>query len=164
MIYVTVGTHEQQFDRLIECVDTLKGKGIIDDEVVIQNGFSKYPIQNCRHKDFFDHEQMLENYKNAGIIIMHGGPSSIMRALQLGRIPIVVPRQKKFHEHVNDHQLEFCRAVAQRYHNIILIEDIGSLEEAIRDHDKLTAGMKADGFGNNAEFVRGLEKIIDGLW
>ena len=32
MIYVTVGTHEQPFNRLVQCVDELKGNGIIEDE------------------------------------------------------------------------------------------------------------------------------------
>ena len=42
MIFVTVGTHEQPFNRLIECVDQLKGSGKIEEDVVIQTGFSTY--------------------------------------------------------------------------------------------------------------------------
>ena len=34
--------------------------------------------------------------------------------LQIGKTPIVVPRQHQFNEHVNDHQVEFARNVAQR--------------------------------------------------
>ena len=30
MIFVTVGTHEQPFDRLVECVDNLKKDGTIE--------------------------------------------------------------------------------------------------------------------------------------
>ncbi|HHK7668656.1 TPA: multidrug MFS transporter, partial [Streptococcus pneumoniae] len=33
MIFVTVGTHEQQFDRLIKEVDYLKKENLIQDEV-----------------------------------------------------------------------------------------------------------------------------------
>ncbi|HEV1925494.1 TPA: multidrug MFS transporter, partial [Streptococcus pneumoniae] len=36
MIFVTVGTHEQQFDRLIKEVDYLKKENLIQDEVFIQ--------------------------------------------------------------------------------------------------------------------------------
>ena len=42
MIFVTVGTHEQPFNRLIEEIDKLKGDGIIKEEVIIQKGFSNY--------------------------------------------------------------------------------------------------------------------------
>lgn len=40
MIFVTVGTHEQPFNRLIQKVDELKRDGIIKDDVIIQSGFS----------------------------------------------------------------------------------------------------------------------------
>ena len=42
MIFVTVGTHEQPFNRLIECVDNLKKDETITEEVVIQTGYSTY--------------------------------------------------------------------------------------------------------------------------
>ena len=42
MIFVTVGTHEQQFNRLIKYVDELKGSGVITEEVIMQTGFSTY--------------------------------------------------------------------------------------------------------------------------
>lgn len=44
--------------------------------------------------------------------------------LQIGKTPIVVPRQHQFDEHVNDHQVDFSRNVAQRMGTIILVEDI----------------------------------------
>lgn len=161
MIYVTVGTHEQPFNRLIRCVDELKGNGIIEEEVIIQSGFSDYEIQHCKHKDLFDQNDVLANYEAARLIIMHGGPSSIIQALQAGKVPIVVPRQKKFDEHINDHQLEFCRAVSKRYNNIILVEDIAELENAIVDYDKLVGQRKASGFNNNAAFCEGLARIVE---
>ena len=163
MIYVTVGTHEQPFNRLIECVDELKGKGIISEEVIIQSGFSNYEIKHCKHKDLFNKNDMLVNYEGARIIIMHGGPSSIIQALQEGKVPIVVPRQKRFNEHINDHQLEFGRAVSKRYNNIILIEDISDLENAIVYYDKLAGERAKSGFNNNAAFCEGLAKIVDEL-
>ena len=42
MIFVTVGTHEQPFNRLIQKVDELKRDGVIKDDVIIQTGFSTY--------------------------------------------------------------------------------------------------------------------------
>ncbi len=163
MIYVTVGTHEQPFNRLIRCIDDLKGKGIIEEEVIIQNGFSDYEIKNCRHKNLFDQNDMLMNYEAARLIIMHGGPSSIIQSLQAGKVPIVVPRQKKFGEHINDHQLEFCRAVSKRYNNIILVEDIDDLENTIVNYDKLAGERKTSGFNNNTAFCEGLARIVDEL-
>ena len=36
MIFVTVGTHEQPFNRLVEYMDQLKENGIITEDVIIQ--------------------------------------------------------------------------------------------------------------------------------
>jgi len=48
--------------------------------------------------------------------------------LQIGKTPIVVPRQHQYNEHVNDHQVEFARNVAQRMGTIIPVEDIPLLQ------------------------------------
>ena len=42
-------------------------------------------------------------------ILTSGGPASFIMPLQIGKTPIVVPRQHQFNEHVNDHQVEFAR-------------------------------------------------------
>ena len=52
-----------------------------------------------------------------------GGPASFIMPLQIGKTPIVVPRQHQFNEHVNDHQVEFARNVAKRMGTIIEVED-----------------------------------------
>lgn len=69
--------------------------------------------------------------KEARIIITHGGPASFIDVLSLGKTPIVVPRQAKYNEHVNDHQLEFARQLVERGENIIVVEDIAKLGDAI---------------------------------
>ena len=50
MIFVTVGTHEQQFNRLLKKVDELVENGFINEEVIIQSGFSTYIIKKCKEK------------------------------------------------------------------------------------------------------------------
>ena len=91
-------------------------------------------------------------------MITHGGPSSIMMPLQIGKIPIVVPRQKKFNEHVNDHQLEFVQKISESG-NIIPVYDIDDLKDVILNYDTLSAqsaGIKS----NNAQFNMRLEQIV----
>ena len=57
--------------------------------------------------------------------------------LQIGKTPIVVPRQHQFNEHVNDHQVEFARNVAQRMGTIIPVEDINTLGDIITNYDQI---------------------------
>lgn len=54
--------------------------------------------------------------------------------LQIGKTPIVVPRQHQYNEHVNDHQVEFARNVAQRMGTIIPVEDINTLGDIITNY------------------------------
>ena len=160
MIFVTVGTHEQPFNRLIKKVDELKRDGVIQEDVIMQTGFSTYEPKYCEWSKLIPYQQMIKNVEDARIVITHGGPASFIMPLQIGKVPIVVPRQHKFDEHVNDHQVEFARNVAERMGTIIPVEDIGKLEEIIMDYDQIATGMGPGLSGNNEKFCSGLEDII----
>lgn len=164
MIFVTVGTHEQPFNRLLECADKLKEENIITEDVIMQTGFSTYVPKNCEWKKLFPYDEMIENVKKARIVITHGGPSSFIMPLQKGKIPIVVPRQKKFDEHVNDHQVDFAKAVAERQKNIIVVTDIELLKETLLNYDNIIAGMDVSQQSNNANFNKKFEIVIDELF
>ena len=73
MIFVTVGTHEQPFNRLIQKVDELKRDGIIKDDVIIQTGFSTYEPKFCQWSKLIPYQQMVKNVADARIVITHGG-------------------------------------------------------------------------------------------
>ena len=83
--------------------------------------------------------------------------------LQIGKTPIVVPRQKKFDEHVNDHQVEFARNVAERMGTIIPVEDTNKLGEVIKNYDTIIANMNNKIMSNNKVFCDDLENIVKDL-
>lgn len=159
MIFVTVGTHEQQFNRLIKKIDQLKKDGHIKDDVFIQTGFSDYIPESCDWKKFLSYEEMIQKIKDAKIVITHGGPSSFILPLQYGKTPIVVPRMKKYDEHVNDHQVEFCERYNTTFPNrIILLENIMKMVEKI----ELAKMIKGNVNNNNSIiFSQNLNRIID---
>lgn len=163
MIFVTVGTHEQPFNRLIQKMDELKRDGIIEDEVIIQTGFSTYEPKHCQWSKLLPYQQMVKNVADARIVITHGGPASFIMPLQIGKIPIVVPRQHQFSEHVNDHQVEFARNVAERMGTIIPVEDIETLGEVITNYDQIVAGMVHGMSSNNEKFNEELERLVEEL-
>ena len=153
MIFVTVGTHEQQFNRLIEEIDRLKGNGTIKDEVIMQTGYCTYKPKYCKWSELLPYDQMLENVEKADIM-----------PLQIGKIPIVVPRQKRYDEHVNNHQVEFSSAVKERYGNIIVVKNIKNLEKAILHYDRIVGTMNAEIDNNNLKFNQKLEEIVNGIF
>lgn len=159
MIFVTVGTHEQPFNRLIKEVDRLKKEGIITGEVFIQTGFSTYEPQYCDWKNIISYPEMEDYMNRADIIITHGGPATFMGAIAKGKKPIVVPRQEKFGEHVNDHQLEFAYQVKNRYDNIEVIEDIKTLQQFLK-RDLRTSKST---ISNNKKFNEQLQQLIENM-
>ena len=163
MIFVTVGTHEQPFDRLVKKVDDLKKDGIIKEEVFIQTGFSTYEPKYCQWSKLIPYQQMVKNVAEARIVITHGGPASFIMPLQIGKTPVVVPRQHQFDEHVNDHQVEFARNVAQRMGTIITVENIETLGDIIMNYDQIISGMNHEMNSNNAKFNEELEKLVEEL-
>ena len=52
MIFVTVGTHEQSFERLVKEIDELKGSGVINEEVIIQKVDEKFNFIEGTEKSF----------------------------------------------------------------------------------------------------------------
>lgn len=160
MIFVTVGTHEQPFNRLIKEVDRLVETGIIKDEVFIQTGYSTYEPKFCKWSSLISFDKMDELMQTSDIIITHGGPATFMSAIANGKKPIVVPRQEKYDEHVNDHQVDFAQQVKERYNSIEVVTEISELGEY------LNQDLKIDGSGssNNKQFNDKLREEVGKLF
>lgn len=131
MIFVTVGTHPQSFNRLLKTVDELIGKGVIEEEVVIQIGHSTYEPKNARWFRFTDYKEIEELNKNARLIITHGGAGCILTALSFGRPTIAIPRLKRFGEHIDDHQLDLVNILSKE-NKINAVFDLEKLEYVIK--------------------------------
>lgn len=164
MIFVTVGTHEQPFDRLVCAIDKLKGKGIIREDVIIQTGYSNYQPRHCRWHKLLPYNEMVKNVASARIVITHGGPSSFIMPLQVHKIPVVVPREEKYGEHVNDHQVAFCKEVQLRQKNILVVQDMAQLGDYIANYDEKVAQLSGGYTSNNEAFNRNFCQLIRQLY
>ncbi len=163
MIFVTVGTHEQQFNRLIQKVDELKRDGYIKEDVFMQIGYSTYKPQYCQWQYMISYDEMLQNVKKARIIITHGGPASFILPLQEHKIPIIVPRQEKYNEHINNHQVEFVHFVEEKQKNIIIVDNIDDLRDVLEDYDSFICQMNQEIVSHNESFNVEFEKIMKNL-
>ena len=155
MIFVTVGTHEQPFDRLVQEVDRLKGEAIILDDIFVQTGYSVYKPQFCEHKDFIRFDEMMTRMTEAELVITHGGTGSIMLVLYHQKIPVVVPRQKKYHEHIDDHQVLFCKAMVDKK-KIIAVYETDDLAPAIISYRQMAQQLQEH--GKEGDFQTASEK------
>ena len=121
MIFVTTGNY-LAFPRLIEAVDRLKRDGSIREEVVLQVGNTLFLSENCTTVDFLSPVEFSAAVRRARIVISHAGAGAVIHALGAGKIPVVMPRRKKYGEHVDDHQLDLARVLAAERRAIVALE------------------------------------------
>jgi UDP-N-acetylglucosamine transferase subunit ALG13 len=111
-VLVSVGTDHHPFDRLLRWVDGWLGAQT-DGEVtcLVQYGAS-HPPRRARGLAYLDHADLSQVMGGAHVVVCHGGPSTIAEARRNGHRPIVVPRNPRLGEHVDDHQERFSRRLA----------------------------------------------------
>jgi UDP-N-acetylglucosamine transferase subunit ALG13 len=124
VIFVTVGTHHQPFERLLGAL------GGLDEELVVQHGSGAPPPGVKLAEPFMPFDAMLDAFREADKVITHAGVGSVICATREGHVPLVVPRRHDLGEHVDDHQVELTRALAERG-GVIAVWDVGALGEAV---------------------------------
>jgi len=146
MIFVSVGTNEARFDRLLRAVAALPA----DEELVIQHGHSTpVPVPNAELIDFLSFEAMGETIRRARAFVTHAGVGSVMVGLASGKTPIVVPRLKAFGEAVDDHQLQLGRRFAEAG-LVTLVETPDAIGKALeRDQPAATVIPAASSLAND---------------
>lgn len=119
LILVLLGTHELPFTRLLKEVESLKVEGVIEDEIVVQNGNTKYESDVLTLKPFVSYDEMDKLLEQADYIITHAGTGSILSGLKKGKKVIAAPRLKKHGEHNDDHQLELVEVFEEQGHILV---------------------------------------------
>jgi UDP-N-acetylglucosamine transferase subunit ALG13 len=112
LLFVSVGTDHHPFHRLVEWVDDwLERRASGPLRCVVQGGTSR-PSRLAEFHDYLRYQDMQAAMRDAAAVVCHGGPGTIMEARALGQVPIVLPRQSRLGEHVDDHQVTFARRLA----------------------------------------------------
>ena len=118
MIFISLGSREYQFDRLLREIDNLIEDGSIKESVFAQIGNSNYIPKYYKFERYLSPDEFINYQKKADLIISHGGTGALIGALKLGKKVIAVPRKLKYNEHTDDHQNEVS----------IILEQNGFLE------------------------------------
>ena len=130
MIFYTVGTLFA-FDRMTRTLDEAIGAGAIDQSVFGQIGRGKYQPVNMEWVEVLDKEAFEQKISQADALLSHAGMGSIETAIRYSKPLLVMPRMKKYGEHVNDHQVGTARKFAELGH-ILTAMDETELSEKIR--------------------------------
>jgi beta-1,4-N-acetylglucosaminyltransferase len=112
VIYVTLGTMFLGFHRLVRAADAIAAD--TDEQVVVQCDQAVAPPRYAAWFRCLPHGAVLELQRHARVVVAHAGIGATLDALHTGRPLILVPRLKRYGEHMNDHQLDIAEAVARR--------------------------------------------------
>lgn len=158
MIFVTLGSQKFQFNRLLKEIDELVEKGIIEEKVFAQIGYSDYIPKYYNFKDFLSREEFLQYEEIADIVITHGGTGAIIGAVKKEKKVIAVPRLARYGEHVDDHQLQLI----EQFDGMGLIEscyDTKNLEKSYTDCKNKKYNLYVS---NTITIIKDIEKYIIG--
>lgn len=125
-IFVTLGTIKPyRFDALI---DAILATGLCNARTVWQVGVTtRDDLPGSVHVTL-DDAAFTRQLVEADAIITHSGVGSILKMLDLGRCPVVVPRRKARSEHVDDHQMQIARLLEKN--KLAVVVEAPSLSSA----------------------------------
>jgi UDP-N-acetylglucosamine transferase subunit ALG13 len=107
LIFLTTGT-QLPFDRLVRAVDdwaeVSKPDCMIFGQVLSPNR-DPYRPRNFETTSRLSPTEYAEVFGKAQLIISHAGMGTILTAMSAGKQICIMPRQTKYGEHRNDHQL-----------------------------------------------------------
>ncbi len=164
-LFVTVGTDHHPFDRLVRWVDDWLGSTPGPPSCLIQSGTSVTPTHG-RGVAYLGYREMERALDGADVVVAHGGPATIMLALQRGRRPIVVPRRADLGEHVDDHQVAFARRLArEREVDVAVTEaELHAFLTRAFEEDVVEQRVAGSGRPHVGETVRRFEHLVDALF
>ena len=158
MIFVTLGTQDKPFVRLLEAVNKAVTDGIIKDEVIVQAGCTKYLSDKMKLFDLIDRDKFDEYIEKCDLLITHGGVGSIIAGLKKGKKVISVARLAKFKEHVNDHQKQIIQSFDELGYIVGCTNETIKIGELIEKAKKLKPKKYVS---NNKKMIKLVEDFID---
>ena len=110
-VVVTVGTTQgYAFSRLYRALVPL----LAGHEVLWQTGSDDVTAFDIASRPQIGHQELQEAMTQADVVIAHAGTGSALSALEAGKLPILIPRLKRYGEHIDDHQLQIAEDLEQR--------------------------------------------------
>lgn len=159
MIFVTLGTQDKSFKRLLDLISKAIDEGYIKDKVIVQAGVTKYESDKMEIYNLLSMEQFNKYIEDCDLLITHGGVGSILNGLRNDKKVIAAPRLIKYDEHESDHQIQIVNAFYDKGY-ILKLDDGDSLEDIL----KVSKKFKPKKFvSNNEKFINLIDNMI-GEW
>ena len=127
MIYITLGTQNNDFTRCLKAFESIVDKYHVGEEVIAQTGYTKYNPVGFTCFDFVSEMDYQRYIAEASVIISHAGSGALFSAIAKKKKIIAVARLARYGEMVNDHQTELVHKLAEDGY---LLDGTYDMEEA----------------------------------
>jgi UDP-N-acetylglucosamine transferase subunit ALG13 len=146
VILLAVGTESFSFHRLVAAVDAAAPR--LGDEVFAQIGSSTHVPVHCASERLVPFERMRALLESASRVVCHAGAGTTLLAIAFGHVPVVLPRRRRFGEHVDDHQVLFAERLAER--ELVLLAGDETEVEALLGRAPRRGAARPEGSGAGA--------------
>jgi UDP-N-acetylglucosamine transferase subunit ALG13 len=110
MIFISVGNNQQSFIRLFKKFEAIYNKlPNKKPRVICQVGYTDYTNKNFEIIKFIEKKLFNNFVRNSNLFISHAGAGSVIDSINSKKIPILLPRERKYNEHVDNHQVELYK-------------------------------------------------------
>ena len=115
MIVFTLGTIIFPFERAVDWLALLLEREIIVEPVLFQHGATPVAFNHplLTTVPSLTKSEMQKSIRQASMVIAHAGQGSTRMLAKMGSSFVLLPRLKRYGEHIDDHQLLFAQAVAK---------------------------------------------------
>lgn len=116
MIFVTLGTQDKSFIRLLRELDEMIKDGTIRDKVVVQCGATVFESPRMKIFPYANMKKFNKYVRQCDLLIAHGGVGSILGAISVdsNKKVLAVARLEKYDEHESDHQVQIINEFDKR--------------------------------------------------
>lgn len=139
MILITLGTIPYSFDRLIDWIAILLDEGFICEPVFIQYGITNVKaITNnplVAATSLLSLDEISKVIENSRLIISHAGQGSTRKLARTNKPFIIIPRESKYKEHIDNHQLYFAQNMSEKF-GICYCTSLVDLQKSISNPPK----------------------------
>lgn len=159
MIFVTLGTQDKNFDRLLKAIDREIKNGNIKEKVIVQAGNTNFESEDMEIFDLISKEEFEKLMCECDLLITHGGVGSILTGLSHNKKVIAAARLSKYGEHVNDHQTQIVEEFVKKGY-ILELRDFSKLGTLLK---KVKTFKPKKYKSNTHNMIKLLEDFIDNI-
>lgn len=159
MIFVILGTQDKTFSRLLNALEKEIKKENIKEKVIVQAGSTKYKSKYMEIHDYLDMKSFNKYINDADYIITHGGVGAILDSIKKNKKVLVVPREQKYDEHENDHQIQ----ITERFTKMGYILPCMDTKDISLKIQELKEFKPKKFVSNNKKLINKIEEYIDNL-